>query len=130
MEERSMKTGLKQKTPLFGLCLLVLVSCAPAMQPPDSQMALANEAVEEATSAGAYEYAPVELKAAQDKINQAEQAMQSKDNVTAKRLLQEAEVDAKLAEAKSATAKSQKAVAELQKSIDLLRDEFKRKQAQ
>ena len=125
-----MKTGLKQKAPLLGLSLLVLSSCAPAVQPPDSQMALATEAVEEATAAGAYEYAPVELKAAQDKINQAKQAMQSKDNVTAKRLLQEAEVDAKLAEAKSATAKSQQAVAELQKSIDMLRDEINRKQAQ
>jgi len=125
-----MKTGLKRKAPLLGLSLLVLSSCTPAMQPPDSQMALANEAVEEATAAGAYEYAPVELKAAQDKINQAKLAMQTKDNLTAERLLKEAEVEAKLVEAKSATAKSQRAVDELQKSIDLLRDEINRKQAQ
>lgn len=124
-----MNTGLKRKALLSGLSLLVLSSCAPAVQPPVSQMALANEAVEEATAAGAYEYAPVELKAAQDKIEQAKAAMQAKDNLAAERLLKEAEVDAKLAEAKSATAKSQKAVDELQKSIDLLREEINRKQA-
>ncbi|MEZ4483824.1 MAG: DUF4398 domain-containing protein [Syntrophotaleaceae bacterium] len=125
-----MMTRLKRKIPLLGLGLLVVTACTPAVQPPVSQMALANEAVEEATSVGAYEYAPVELRAAQDKINQAEVAMQAKDNLTAGRLLKEAEVDAKLAEAKSTTAKSQKAVNELQKSIDLLSDEINRKQAQ
>lgn len=124
-----MNTGLKRKALLSALSLLVLSSCAPAVQPPVSQMALANEAVEEATAAGAYEYAPVELKAAQDKIEQAKAAMQAKDNLAAERLLKEAEVDAKLADAKSATAKSQKAVDELQKSIDLLREEINRKQA-
>jgi len=122
-----MATRSKISPLFFGMSLLALAACAPAKQPPTSQMALATAAVEKATAAGAYEYAPLELKTSQDKIDQAKTAIGVKDYARAERLLEQAEMDAKLAEAKSGTAKSQKAVDELQKSIDLLREEIQRK---
>lgn len=125
-----MKDGISKKSFFFGASLLILTSCAPAMQPPASQMALAEEAIEEASAAGAYEYAPLELKTARDKIDQAKAAVNAEDYVTAERLLKQAEIDAKLAEAKSTTVKSQRVVDELQKGTDLLREEIQRKQAQ
>ncbi len=125
-----MKAGIKRHTLTLCLGLLALAACAPAKQPPASQMALAQDAVEKASAAGAYEYAPVELKTARDKIDQAKTAIQFKDYATSQRLLEQAEVDAKLAEARSYTAKSRRAVEELQKSIDLLREEVQRREAQ
>jgi hypothetical protein len=130
MEETTMKAGIKGQLLMLGLGFLTLAGCAPAMQPPASHMALAEDAVEKASAAGAYEYAPVELKTARDKIDQAKTAMQSKDYASSQRLLEQAEVDARLAEARSNTVKSRRAVEELQKSIELLREELQRKEAQ
>ena len=113
-----------------ALGLLAVTACAPTMQPPTSEMALANSAVERASSAGAYDYAPLELKLARDKIEQAKAALQARDYTGAQRLLEQAELDAKLAESKSGTAKSQMAVDELQKSIEAIREEIKRSRPQ
>jgi nitric oxide reductase activation protein len=127
-----MKTGIKIQLCILGLALLTLAACSTTQQPALSQMALAQSAVERAASAGSSEYASLDLKTARDKIDQAKTAIQSKDKGyrTAERLLEEAEVDAQLAEAKSKTAKSQKIVAELKESINMLRDEIQRNRAQ
>lgn len=122
-----MKVRNRIRPIVLGLALLSLSACAPAKQPPTSQMALTQAAIEKATTAGAYDYAPLELKTSQDKVDQAKAAIQTKDYVKAERLLEQAEVDARLAEAKSSTAKTQKAVDELQKSIDLLRETVQQK---
>lgn len=122
-----MKSSTNKKTIILSLGLLALTGCAPTMQPPTSQLALAESAVDKATASGAYEYAPLELKTAQDKVDQAKTSIQTKDYVKAERLLQQAEIDAQLAEAKSSTTKSQKAVDSLQQGIDLLREEIQRK---
>jgi small-conductance mechanosensitive channel len=122
-----MKVSAKKHAISLSLALLSLTACTPSMQPPTSQMALAQSAVDKATTAGAYEYAPLELKAAQDKIDMAKTAMQAKQYGEAERLLEQAEIDAQLAEAKSSTAKSQKTVDTLQQGIDLLREEIQRK---
>ncbi len=123
-----MKTVIKIHFCILGLALLTLTACGTAKQPPLSRMALAQSAVEKAASAGSNEYASLDLKTARDKIDRAQKAIQSKDKdyIKAGRLLEEAEVDAELAEAKSKTAKSQKIVAELKESIDMLRDEIQR----
>ncbi len=127
-----MKTGIKIQFCILGLALLTLTACGTAKQPPLSQMALAQSAVEKAASAGSGEYASLDLRTARDKIDRAKTAIQSKDKnyLTAERLLEEAKVDAELAEAKSKTAKSQKIVAELKESIDMLRDEIQRNRTQ
>jgi hypothetical protein len=127
MEVDIMNVRTCKQTIIVSMAVAALAACAPAKQPPTSQMALAQAAVDKATAAGAYEYAPLELQASQNKVDAAKTAIAAKDYVKAEHLLEQAEVDAKLAEAKSGTAKTQKAVDELQKSIDILREEIQRK---
>ncbi len=115
-----MKTGNITTCGILIIGLLSLAGCATTKQPPSSQtgkMALSQAAVEKASSEGAYEYAPLELKTARDKIEDAKTATRAKEYITAERLLEQATVDAELAEAKSKTAKSQKVVDELKRRV-------------
>ncbi len=115
-----MKTSAKL---MMLLSLLALTACAPKVPAPDSQVSLATSAITQAESIGAYDSAPIELKSAREKLNQAKLAMQKKDNLSAQRLADEAIVDANLAQAKARTAKSRKAVAELKENIRTLQEE-------
>ena len=72
--------------------LAVLAACAtePA---PTAELASARAAVEQATPVS--QYAPKELAAAQAKLRLAQEALVRGDNVQARRLAQQAEVDAR-----------------------------------
>lgn len=109
---------------LFGWSL---VGCSAKIPPPTQKIALSEAAINQAEASGAVQFAPVEMRAARDKLAQARAAMNLDENKKALQLAEQAEVDAKLAEAKARTAKSQKAVAELQESIETLKMEIKRK---
>ena len=76
-----------------------------------------------AVSAGGTEYAAVEMKSAQDKLKQAEIAMHDKNYDEARRLAEQAEWDARVAERKSQAAKAEQAVKDSQKAVDELRKE-------
>ncbi|MFO7813808.1 MAG: DUF4398 domain-containing protein, partial [Pelovirga sp.] len=80
----------------------------------------------QAENSGAVEFAPMELKSARDKLNQAQLAMDREEHVGARRLADEAMVDANLAEAKARSAKSKKVVEELKESIRVLQQEMNR----
>lgn len=108
---------------LFGWSV---VGCSSKIPPPTQKIALTEAAVNQAEASGAVEYAPVEMRAAREKLAQARTAMNMEENKKALQLAEQAEVDARLAEAKSRTAKSQKAVAELQESIKALKMEIER----
>ncbi len=111
----------------FLLAVFGLFGCATKYPPPSSQLTIANSAINQAEKAGAYESAPVELKAAREKLEQAKESMNRKDNLTAKWLAEQATIDANLAEAKARTVKSQKAVQEIKESIETLKKEIERK---
>ena len=74
----------------------------------------------------AYQFAPVEFNAAQDKISQAKAAMNNEDYVTARRLAEQAEVDANLAFTKARAEQAQKAAQELQQSIRVLQQQLEK----
>ena len=112
------------------LVVLGLIACGTKYPPPSSQVTLATSAISQAESAGAYESAPVELRMARDKLEQARQAMNRNDNLMAKRLAEQAIVDANLAQAKARTAKSQKSVEEIKESIRTLQEEIDKKSVQ
>ncbi|MEE3598067.1 DUF4398 domain-containing protein [Pseudomonas aeruginosa] len=97
---------------------LVLAGCAG--NPPTEQFAVTESAVNNAVSAGGPEYAPVEMKSAQDKLSQARIAMNDKEYDQAKRLAQQA---ARVAERKTQAAKAQKAVKDAQQGVMELREE-------
>jgi hypothetical protein len=70
----------------------------------------------------------LELRIAKDKLEQAENAAQDKENETAERLAQEALVNLELAEAKTEAKKTAKTVKDMERSISTLRNELERAQ--
>lgn len=106
---------------------LSLASCASKPPVPNEQLAVSKAAIEQAQRAQANEYAPVELRQAQDKLSQAQAAVQREDYDLAKRLAEQAEVDARHAETKSHSTKARNAVAEINESIQALREELERR---
>jgi hypothetical protein len=109
---------------LLGVGLLG--ACASTPPPPTEQLAVSNAAVVSATGAGATELAPTELRTARDKLARANAAVVSDDNASALTLAQQAQVDARLAEAKSRAIKAQKAASELGEGNRVLREEMER----
>lgn len=105
---------------------MVLTAGCASTPPPNEQLAVSKTVVENAGSADTLEYAPVELRSARDKLAEAERAMRDKEYVRARRLAEEAEVDARLAQSKANAAKAERAVAEAQESIRVLREELER----
>jgi len=119
---------LKQSLRMAGpvLALLVLAACA-SMPPPTSELAVSTAAVAHAAGAGANEAAPVDMNSARDKLARANKAMIDKDYKLALSLSQEAQADARLAEAKADSARAVKAAAAVQADGQALREELARK---
>lgn len=112
--------GLKLAALALG-STLVLAGCAG--NPPTEQYAVTQSAVNSAVSAGGTEFAAVEMKAAQDKLRAADVAMQDKKYDEARRLAQQAEWDARVAERKAQAAKAEKAVQDARQGVNELREE-------
>ncbi|MEO8991643.1 MAG: DUF4398 domain-containing protein [Nitrosospira sp.] len=91
-----------------------------------SQLAVAKTAVADAVSAGAPEFAPVELKAAQDNLANAENAAMDYDYKKAIKLGENAQTNAQLASAKARAAKAQQAADALKESDRILQNEMDR----
>lgn len=115
------------KSLLVATFAMSMAACS-SMPAPKTEMALSDSAIQDAELAGAREYAPLELRRANEKLDEARKAMQDEEYELAKRKAEQAKVDAELAEAKSYSAKSKVAIRELRESIDLMRDEISRAQ--
>lgn len=112
----------------IALCALGLLAGCASGKPPEAEIARSNAAVSDAVSAGATELAPNDLRAAQEKLAAAQKAVAEKEYDRARQLAMQAEVDAKLAETRTRSAKSQKAAAAVQDDIRVLREEMNRAQ--
>jgi len=75
---------------VIALAAVVAAACA-SMAPPSEQMAVSRSAVANAVSAGGAEFAPVEMRTAQDKMDRASRAMDREDYDNARRLAEEAQ---------------------------------------
>ncbi|QDQ27552.1 DUF4398 domain-containing protein [Chitinimonas arctica] len=117
---------LRHGAGLVGVCLPLMLAACASQPLPNEQLAVGKSAVDAAQTAGAAEYAPLELDAAREKIARASTAQRAKHYEEARRLAAEAEVDAELARAKAGSQKTQQAVDELNASIRVLRDEINR----
>jgi hypothetical protein len=109
-----------------GFTVALIAGCA-SVPPPTEQMAVSKSAIANAASAGGTEYAPVEMKAAQDKMESANRAMAKEDYENARWLAEQAQADARLAEKKAQAAKAQKASSAMQDDLRVLREELNRK---
>lgn len=103
----------------------VLAGCASSPAPKE-QMAVSRSAIANAASAGGGEYAPVEMRSAQEKMDRAQRAMGKEDYEDARKLAEEAQADARLAEKKAQSAKAVKAAAVMQDDNRVLREELNR----
>jgi hypothetical protein len=110
---------------LLGCAVLALAACA-TIPPPKEQLAVAAAAVEEARRAGGTEAAPVEMRQAQEKLTAAQVAVRGEDNAGARRLAEQAEVDALRAAAKARAVRADRALAELNESTRVLLEELNR----
>ena len=111
----------------LGICAAAAIAGCASVPPPTEQMAVSKSAIANAVSAGGPEYAPVEMKLAQDKMDRARRAMEKEDYENARWLAEEAQADARLAEKKAQSAKAQKAALVMQDDIRVLREEINRK---
>lgn len=106
--------------------VVLLAGCASVPVYSD-QMAVAESAVRHAGSDGTRESAPGELQLAIDKLESARQAVKCEDFARARRLAEQAEVDAQVAELRAQSVRSTKAARESQNAARVLREEIERK---
>jgi hypothetical protein len=111
---------------MIGAATIGLAACAsePA---PDAQLAAAQVAMDQAEQANAQAQAPGPYQLARDKLGRARDAAADGENVEARRLAEEALVDAQLAEARARSEVARQNAAELRASIETLRDELARR---
>lgn len=105
---------------------LSLVACA-AVPVPNEELAVAEAAVAHAAAAGAQELAPSELGMARDKLNRAKLMVNAQDPQQARRLAQQAQLDALVAEAKTESVKARRGADEVLSASRALREEMSRK---
>ncbi len=111
---------------LIAGVVILLAGCA-SYPPPLEQIAVSRAAVSSASSAGANEFAPREMKSATEKMEGVEQAMKDKKYELALQLAEQAQVDAQLASAVARSAKAKKAAEAVQEDSRILRQEIERK---
>ncbi|PTS83823.1 hypothetical protein DBR00_13080 [Pseudomonas sp. HMWF032] len=105
--------------------LLPLVLSACATDPaPHEQLRLSEQALSQAKAVGLSVEQSATLRQAEDKFAQAQVAMQDEDFKQARLLAEQAELDARLAEAQLLTEKSQQQLTELSNAINRLRKQL------
>ena len=112
----------------FLLILLLatgLGACA-SVPPPESQMGKADLALRKAEQADAAHFAPLEMRTARTKLEAARAAMREDENLEARRLAEQAKLDAILAEATAQTAQRREATDTIRADIEALRAEAER----
>lgn len=120
--------AIRKPVLFMGALLTIQLGACSSGPPPKQDLSLSQAAVRKAEAAGANDYAPVQLRAAQLKLEKAQTQIEKKNHKYARRLLQQATVDAELAEASAEASKSGRAYEELQQSIDLMKQEIARLQ--
>ncbi|BBR54947.1 MULTISPECIES: DUF4398 domain-containing protein [Pseudomonas] len=107
---------------ILALAMLGLAGCAndPA---PNEQMRLSEQALEQAKAVGATEQV-AELKLAEDKLARAKTNMATEDYRDARMRAEQAELDARLAEARVLTQKSEEQLQVVQARVKRLRKQL------
>ena len=105
---------------------MLLVGCGSNPPPPTDTLAQAELAVKQAAQSEAGQYAGADLALAQDKLARSRDALAAEDHVRARRLAEQALVDAELAEARAEAERQVRTAAELRGSVDALQMEANR----
>ena len=108
----------------MGLSILWLCGCSGFAASSRQKISEGDKALIEAKGSNATVNAPVELKAAEDKLGQAKAAFSKKDYNNADRLAEQALADVDYARTKGTTEKVKKEAEELRQNIKALRQEI------
>ncbi|MBX3699213.1 MAG: DUF4398 domain-containing protein [Dokdonella sp.] len=108
-------SGTKIHAPFVVSVALLLAACGPTKPPPDL-LGGAQQRLSSARSAGAPTYAPMELRFAEERLDQAQAAMADRDYTLAANLAEESSVNSELAAIKARLGK-------LRESVDTLKQE-------
>ena len=111
---------------LAATLLAALGGCA-STPPPVEKMAVAEAAVQTASTANTREDAPGELQIAIAKLNSARQAMGREDYELAGQLAEQAEIDAQVAVLRAQSERTRRSAQESEDAARALRDEINRK---
>lgn len=108
---------------------VVLAGCAShEVPPPRAEFARAELAIEQAEASEATRYAPLALRDARQKLEQARAAAHKEDYRQAQYLAKEAEVDGRLALADAQTARAERRAEDSRRSIETLRQELQQQE--
>lgn len=108
--------------------LVLVTGTVPALAkpPPVEQLAVARASIDRAEQAQAGQFAQVELKQARDKLAAAQAAADKSKKDVAARLADEANLEAQLAESTARAKQQEQLVAQMESSLQALRDETQR----
>lgn len=118
------QTAHQTRKTVFASTLFVTTTliAACAGQPPKETMSQAELAVNEVTNTNAVQMEPLLVRKARDHFDQAKAAQKDKEYKQAHMLAEKAIVEARLAKARADTQETQNTLAELEKSIKVLRE--------
>ncbi len=115
--KKRLLTGMGLAVILPGL--LLIAGCAGEKKPVSS-LSNADYAIRRAQDAKANDFAPAELRMAEEKLSQARTAAENEKYKDARELADEARADAEAAEAKSRSETAKKESQEMQESVTTL----------
>ena len=99
------------------------VACASVPR-PDQELAKAEASVRGAEQDGAATHAALELRRAEDALEQAKTSLRAEKFLQARRSAERAQVEAELASAKAHRAQTEAAIEELERTLDALEREI------
>jgi F0F1-type ATP synthase membrane subunit b/b' len=106
-----------------GVWLLMVAACATT--PPDPRVLdNAEQAISRAERAGGAEHAPLELRLANRRLDEARQAIVDGDAQAARHRADEAEIEAQLALARTQAALARRVLAERREALEALQQEL------
>lgn len=97
-----------------------LFGCA-SETPPINTISTADTAVNQAMTVKASEYAPAEMQTAMEKLGRAKKALAEEEYEDARRLAEQAQIDAQVAEAKARSENARQLAQQAQQTIEALR---------
>jgi hypothetical protein len=103
-----------------------LITGCSTVQPPRDKIGAAELALQQAETSKAAQYAGAELRMARDKLEHAKRAMNDERYQDARRLAEQAMVDAQLAASSAQSLEAQQLAHEMRESIESLRQETDR----
>jgi hypothetical protein len=113
---------VRRPLPALLAAAALLAACAGGENVPEAQLARAQLAVDRAVAAQAGTHAPTELARAQTQLQEARDAVEDEDYTRARRLADQAEADATLAETRTQAAVEADSLGQMRGTAGVLRE--------